>query len=174
MLRGLVMTRAKSMPLVNQMVATPSDWRERAMPSQEKVSRTRKVTTRRSQESGGEASRRVESDVDCWAAALKVVLISIDYSYSIFCCQGWRGNDSRSEGTFRRFWVSRYRSDWVQREAIDCCADDNFFIHSRVAEGGLVDALETVDELLSKGFTGFGPEEAAADAAIFFDREGEG
>ena len=37
-----------------------------------------------------------------------------------------------------------------------------------------VDALEAVDELLGEGFAGFGPEEAAADAAVFFDREGEG
>src|SRR5260370_31785828 len=38
----------------------------------------------------------------------------------------------------------------------------------------LVDALETVDELLGEWFAGFGPEEAAADAAVFFDGEGEG
>ncbi len=37
-----------------------------------------------------------------------------------------------------------------------------------------VDALEAVDEFLGEGFAGFGPEEAAADAAVFFDREGEG
>jgi len=40
--------------------------------------------------------------------------------------------------------------------------------------GTSVDALETVDELLGEGFAGFGPEEATADAAVFFDREGEG
>lgn len=38
----------------------------------------------------------------------------------------------------------------------------------------LVDALEAVDELLGEGFAGFGPEKAAADAAVFFDREREG
>ena len=38
----------------------------------------------------------------------------------------------------------------------------------------LVDALEAVDEFLGEGFAGFGPEEAAADAAVFFDGEGEG
>ena len=37
-----------------------------------------------------------------------------------------------------------------------------------------MDALEAVDEFLGEGFAGFGPEEAAADAAVFFDREGEG
>ena len=37
-----------------------------------------------------------------------------------------------------------------------------------------VDALETLDELLDEGFAGFGPEEAAADAGVFFDGEGEG
>jgi hypothetical protein len=30
-----------------------------------------------------------------------VVLISIDYSCSISCCEGWRWNDSRIEGPFR-------------------------------------------------------------------------
>jgi hypothetical protein len=38
----------------------------------------------------------------------------------------------------------------------------------------LVEALEAVDELLSEGFAGLGPEEAAADVAVSFDREGEG
>src|SRR5712691_10140498 len=38
----------------------------------------------------------------------------------------------------------------------------------------LVDALETLDELLDERFAGFGPEEAAADAAVFFDGESEG
>ena len=33
----------------------------------------------------------------------------------------------------------------------------------------LVDALQAVDELLGEGFAGFGPEEAAADAAVFLD-----
>ena len=37
----------------------------------------------------------------------------------------------------------------------------------------LVNALETVDELLGEGFAGFGPEETAADAAVFFDGEGK-
>ena len=39
---------------------------------------------------------------------------------------------------------------------------------------GVVDALEAVDELLREGFAGFCPEKAAADAAVFFDGEGEG
>ena len=43
----------------------------------------------------------------------------------------------------------------------------NFFVR-------LIDALETVDEFLGEGFAGFGPEEAAADAAVFFDGEGKG
>jgi hypothetical protein len=34
--------------------------------------------------------------------------------------------------------------------------------------------LEAVDELLGEGFAGLCPEEAAADAAVFLDREGEG
>src|ERR1700677_2517653 len=77
------MTIAKSMPLVNQMAATPSDWRERTIPSQEQVSRTRKVTRSRSQESGGDARRRVESDVDgVRRPALMVVMVSIDYSFA--------------------------------------------------------------------------------------------
>jgi hypothetical protein len=42
------------------------------------------------------------------------------------------------------------------------------------AEKNLVDALEAVDEFLGQRLAGFGPEEAAADAAVFFDREGEG
>ena len=37
-----------------------------------------------------------------------------------------------------------------------------------------IDSLESVDELLGEGFAGFGPEEAAANAAVFFDRKGEG
>jgi hypothetical protein len=37
-----------------------------------------------------------------------------------------------------------------------------------------VDALEAVDELLGERFAGFCPEEAAADAAVLFDGEGEG
>jgi hypothetical protein len=42
------------------------------------------------------------------------------------------------------------------------------------AKRASVDALEAVDELLGEGFAGLGPEETAADAAVFFDREGEG
>jgi len=38
----------------------------------------------------------------------------------------------------------------------------------------LVEALQAVDELLGEGFAGLGPEEAAADIAVFFDGEGEG
>ena len=38
----------------------------------------------------------------------------------------------------------------------------------------LVDALEAVDEFLGQRLAGFGPEEAAADAAVFLDGEGEG
>jgi len=37
-----------------------------------------------------------------------------------------------------------------------------------------VDALEAIDEFLSEGFAGFGPEKTAADAAVFFDQEGKG
>jgi hypothetical protein len=38
----------------------------------------------------------------------------------------------------------------------------------------LIDALEAVDELLREGFAGFGPEETAADVAVFFHGESEG
>jgi hypothetical protein len=38
----------------------------------------------------------------------------------------------------------------------------------------LVDALEAVDEFLDEGFAGFSPEQPAADAAVFFDGQGEG
>ena len=44
----------------------------------------------------------------------------------------------------------------------------------RAAVRWSVDALEAVDELLGEGFAGFGPEKTAADAAVFFDGEGEG
>jgi hypothetical protein len=38
----------------------------------------------------------------------------------------------------------------------------------------LVDALEAVDELLREGLAGLGPEQAAGDAAVLLDGEGEG
>jgi hypothetical protein len=38
----------------------------------------------------------------------------------------------------------------------------------------LVDALEAVDELLGEGLAGLGPEQAAGDAAVLLDGEGEG
>ena len=37
-----------------------------------------------------------------------------------------------------------------------------------------VEALETGDEFFGERFAGFGPEEAAGNAAVFFDGEGEG
>jgi hypothetical protein len=37
----------------------------------------------------------------------------------------------------------------------------------------LVDVLETGDEFFGEGFAGLGPEEAAGDAAVFLDQEGE-
>jgi hypothetical protein len=49
--------------------------------------------------------------------------------------------------------------------------DDDFSVEVKAAS---VDALEAADELLGEGFAGLGPKEAAADAAVFFDREGEG
>ena len=36
-----------------------------------------------------------------------------------------------------------------------------------------VKALQAGDQLFGEGFAGFGPEEAAGDAAVFLDREGE-
>lgn len=45
---------------------------------------------------------------------------------------------------------------------------------ARDFEGRSVDALEAGDELFGEGFTGLSPEEAAADAAVLFDEEGEG
>lgn len=39
---------------------------------------------------------------------------------------------------------------------------------------GLVDALETFDELLGERFAGFSPEKAAADAAVFFYQKRKG
>jgi hypothetical protein len=71
------------------------------------------------------------------------------------------------------------------REAIGFSEDDNSCVNGLMnPKGGLmnpegrsgdsVDALEAVDEFLCQRFAGFGPEEAAADAAVFFDREGEG
>lgn len=41
-------------------------------------------------------------------------------------------------------------------------------------EVGLVQALEAGNEFFGEGFAGLGPEEAAGDAAVFFDGEGEG
>ena len=38
----------------------------------------------------------------------------------------------------------------------------------------LVQALKSGDEFFGEGFAGFGPEEAAADAAVLFDGEREG
>ena len=38
----------------------------------------------------------------------------------------------------------------------------------------LVEALEAGDEFFGEGFAGLGPEEAAGDAAVLFDGEGEG
>ena len=40
--------------------------------------------------------------------------------------------------------------------------------------GRLVEALEAGDEFFGQGLAGLGPEEAAGDAAVFFDGEGEG
>jgi hypothetical protein len=37
-----------------------------------------------------------------------------------------------------------------------------------------VDALEAGDEFFGEGLAGLGPEEPAADAAVFLDQEGEG
>ena len=50
------MSRPKRMPFENQMVATPSDWRERMMPSQEKMLTTAKTRTARSWAGLGQAS----------------------------------------------------------------------------------------------------------------------
>ena len=37
-----------------------------------------------------------------------------------------------------------------------------------------VEALEAGDQLFGEGFAGLGPEEAAGDAAVLLDGEGEG
>ena len=44
----------------------------------------------------------------------------------------------------------------------------------RVASLISVEALEAGDEFFGEGFAGLGPEEAAGDAAVLFDGEGEG
>src|SRR5208283_4771172 len=44
----------------------------------------------------------------------------------------------------------------------------------RLSAKKLVDSLEARDELFGEGLAGLGPEEAAADGAVFLHQEGEG
>jgi hypothetical protein len=72
------------MPFVSHMVATPSDWRERTIPSHEKSRRTRKEKKSRAHESGEEA-KPLESSwfTETGFAKLAVLEVSIVLSYPI-------------------------------------------------------------------------------------------